>query len=412
VTQGRRAQRYTIQGEIGQGGMSIIYQAFDHLLQHPVALKVLKPAYVNERQRFLNEAYVTGLLDHPHIVPVHDIGEDETGCPYFTMKWIRGETLGHHLELARDPTRALDSLERFLGIFHKICDAVAFAHSRGIIHRDIKPDNILIGQFGEVYLLDWGLARVIRPSAFAQLSPPLAEVFRQDFDPRDTLIGTLEYASPEQAHGHHHQIDERTDIFLLGALIYYILIGRAPFAVEDGSVPERVRLAQSAQIRPPEEVAPRACLPPGISAIAMRALSREPRHRYPSVIALQDDVRRFLHSGLYLPTKTFSQGSLVVREGDAGEDAYIIVSGRCEVYQTVNGEKEVLCVMGPGDVFGETAILSSKPRTASVVALEDLTVLTVTADILASEMGLDSWAGRFARALAQRFHNGTVRRWR
>ena len=123
-------------------------------------------------------------------------------------------------------------------------------------------------------------------------------------------------------------------------------------------------------------------------------------------------MRRFLHSGLYLPSKTFSQGSLVVREGDAGEDAYIIVSGRCEVYQTVNGQKEVLCVMGPGEVFGETAILSSKPRTASVVALEDLTVLTVTADILASEMGLDSWAGRFARALAQRFHDGTVRRWR
>jgi serine/threonine protein kinase len=412
VTQDRPAKRYTLQGEIGQGGMSIIYQAFDHLLQHPVAMKVLKPAYAGERQRFLNEAYITGLLDHPHIVPVHDIGEDEAGCPYFTMKWIHGETLSHHLEAARDPTRALDSLERFLGIFHKICDAVAFAHSRGIVHRDIKPANIVIGQFGQVYLLDWGLARVIRPSALAALSPPLAQAFRQDFDPRDTLIGTLEYASPEQALGQHHQIDERTDIFLLGALLYYILIGRAPFAEEDGSLQERVLWAQSAEIRPPEEVAPRACLPPGISAIAMRAMAREPRHRYPSVVVLEDAVRRFLHSGLYLPTKTFSQGSLVMREGDAGDDAYIIVSGTCEVYKTVNGEKEVLCVMGPEEVFGETAILSSKPRTASVVALEDLTVLTVTADTLTSEMGLGSWAGRFARALAERFHDGTVRRWR
>lgn len=150
-------QRYWIEEEITRGGMAIIYKVLDTQMYRWLAMKVLRDDFASEaleRQRFLNEARITALLDHPHIIPVHELGFDDTGRPFFTMKLVHGETMEGWLKKSRDATRSFYCIESVLDVFLKVCDAVAFAHSRGVIHRDIKPSNILVGHFGEVYLMD------------------------------------------------------------------------------------------------------------------------------------------------------------------------------------------------------------------------------------------------------------------
>jgi len=190
---------YRIVSKLGAGGMGEVYLAEDTRLRRNVALKILPADVAADRvrmERFVQEAKAASALNHPNIITIYEIDQSESGH-FIAIEYIDGQTLR---ERAANSSMTVGDV---LDIAIQATSALAEAHEAGIVHRDIKPDNIIIGQFGEVYLLDWGLARVIRPSAFAQLSPPLAQAFRQDFDPRDPLIGTLEYASPEPAHGHH-----------------------------------------------------------------------------------------------------------------------------------------------------------------------------------------------------------------
>jgi tRNA A-37 threonylcarbamoyl transferase component Bud32 len=408
-----RWSQYTLEGPIARGGMATLYKVIDHRIGRRVAMKILNEAFAQnsiERKRFFNEARIMAELDHPNIVPVHDLGHDEMGRPFFTMKLVRGETLTRKLAGVHDITFSLDAFAPCLEIFLKVCDAVAFAHSRGVLHRDIKPDNILIGSFGEVYLMDWGLACIARPERFETgdtvLSPSVSD---PALDPKGQVAGTFHYMAPEQAYGRNQLLDERTDIFLLGATLYYILTGRPPYPpMKD--VQAALSLAREAQIVPPDQSARWSCLPPAISLIAMKAMARDPAKRFQSIAELQLAVRRFLHGGFHLPTKTFAAGSIIMEEGAPGDAAYVIVRGTCQVFRILRGKKFVLRRMGPGEVFGETAILSSRPRSASVEALEELTVMVVTAELLTEELGLNTWVGTFAKTLAERFREADERR--
>ena len=405
-----RTARYTSMGEIAAGGMGHIHRVLDHQLDRVSAMKVLDEriaAMPVERQRFVDEARITGRLDHPNIVPVHELSEAIPGePPRFVMKLVEGATLSDELERAREGAHGFDWMPRFLRIFLKVCDGVAFAHSRGVVHRDLKPANILIGTFGEVYVMDWGLARVLRPEAFAHgVDSPRSDHGRV-VDPDGMAVGTLQYLSPEQARGENALVDERTDVFLLGGVLYYILTGQAPYA--NLEPPQAISAAQKRNLRSPEIVDPSG-LHPQICQITMKALALDPKDRYQSVAELQAAVDRFLHGGLYLPHRSFPRGATIVAEGAIGAEAFIIVRGTCEAYKLVDGSRVSLRRMGPGDVFGEMAVLSSKPRSASVEALEELTVMVVTAEILAKELGISAWMGGFVMTLAERFREADER---
>jgi eukaryotic-like serine/threonine-protein kinase len=243
---GSRFGAYEVLHELGHGGRGVVYRVSDPELNRPLAVKVLRPELHGQAdavQRFLEEAQVTGQLQHPGIVPVHAIGRLADGRPYFAMKLVQSRTLA--VLLTERPSPAHD-LPRFLGIFEQVCQAVAYAHSRGVVHRDLKPSNVMVGAFAEVQVMDWGLAKVLT-SEVASREPPQGE--RGESAPAGPeavrtvrteatglssadglVVGTPAYMAPEQARGEVEQLDPRADVFGLGAVLCEILTGLPPYA--------------------------------------------------------------------------------------------------------------------------------------------------------------------------------------
>ena len=292
---------------LGVGGMGIVYRAHQTELGRPIAYKRLIDAPSEEmRARFVREARLTAQLDHPNIVPVHLLDPGSDGAPSgYAMKLVEGRTLADLISEAREQVRRgepLDdehALEARLEHFLKVCDAIAFAHDRGIIHRDLKPANVMIGPFGAVYVMDWGIARPIGPSAVAAGDAsadapwtPGAEGDGQ-LTRYGALIGSPRYMSPEQALGKNDELDARSDQYALGLLLHE-LIALAP-AVSAASELAAVEAATRGERAPLGAVDGRPGRPPKeLQAIVARATALAPAARYPSVRALADDVRRFL----------------------------------------------------------------------------------------------------------------------
>ncbi len=311
------------------------------------------------------------------------------------MKLVMGIGFDRWLADRTHPPGSSERLEQGLEILLKVCDAVAYAHHRGVIHRDIKPENIMVADFGQVYLMDWGLARLTRTVPASGAASQMNAV---------GAVGTPQYMAPEQARGNPEEMDERSDVFGLGAILYELVSGRLPYGEEtDGDVV--LGLAADGKVVPVEQ----AVLGLGVSrrmcGIVNRAVAPDPAKRYPSVIALQEDLRAFLIGGLHLPRKVFAPGSTIIREGDAGDEAYMIVSGSCRVFRKVDAEEETLLTMGPGDVFGEMALLLDEPRAASVQAIERTSVMVLDKATMQEGLGFGGWTGALVRALAQRYHN-------
>ena len=398
-------QRFEIIGAIGTGGMGVVHEVYDRVMFRQVAMKVMHSHLVenpDHRRRFLQEAHITGQLDHPNIVPVYDVGTIDQDRAFIIMKLIDGETLSRLLQPSRDQQLIGPPLEEFLQIFLKICDAIDFAHSRGIIHRDLKPSNIMVGAHGEVYVMDWGIAMIIDSAAqrAAQALPGGSPGAMQIS--AGSAMGTAAYMAPEQAESRVEDIDARTDVFGLGGILYEILTGQPPHPGDKPAI--QLQMARAGEVMEPERAAPRRRLPPGLCHIAMRALAWNKQDRHPDVRSLKEDVRAFLRGGGWFHTLRFEPGTVIVKEGDNAESAYIINEGYCEVYKRAkDGARQVLRRLGPGEVFGETGILTDKPRTASVRALEHVTATVITGEALGYEMAEKGWLSAFVKALAERF---------
>jgi len=384
--------------ELGRGGIGRIHAATDRNLLRHVALKRIDkklaevPMY---KEGFIAEAQMTGQLEHPNIVPVHELSVGAGGIPYFTMKLVQGVGLDKWL---RDPFRPPGSTERLeegLEIFLKVCDAVAYAHHRGVIHRDLKPENIMIASFGQVYLMDWGLARLTKTRP--------ASGSRSQMEARGP-VGTPHYMAPEQARGNPADMDERSDIFGLGAVLYEIVSGKIPYG-EHRSAQAILACAKAGQVVPIDQVTQDIGVSKNIRSIIDKATAPDPKDRYQTVVELQSAVRGFLRGGLHLPRKAFAPGTIIIREGDAGDAAYMIVSGRCRAYRTVEGRQETLAHMTAGDVFGEMALLLDEPRAATVEAVDKVAVLVLDKNTLNEGLGIGGWTGSLVHALAQRFHD-------
>jgi serine/threonine-protein kinase len=235
------AGRYELLGEIARGGMGVVLRARDRVLNRDLAVKMLleehrdNPYFI---RRFLEEAQIAGQLQHPCVVPIHELGKVADGRPFFAMKLVKGRTLR---ELLQERSAHGQDLPRFLGIFQQVCQAVAYVHSKRVIHRDLKPANIMVGNFNEVQVMDWGLAKVLdhpadKPAPKKESVTPLASVVESGRTPGaaalsqvGSALGTYAYMPPEQAQGATDQIDERADVFGLGAILCEILTGHPPY---------------------------------------------------------------------------------------------------------------------------------------------------------------------------------------
>jgi eukaryotic-like serine/threonine-protein kinase len=401
--------RFLDEGEIARGGMGTIHRVFDNRLLRYEAMKRLDAGAEQEPtlvSHFVEEAQITGQLDHPNIVPVYNLRQRDDESPYFfTMKLVKGrdfgklmDELGHHRLKGRN-------LEYLLQVFIKVCDAVAFAHSRGVLHCDLKPDNVMVGDHGQVYLMDWGLAMTEAERAYRQQlkRDPTSLQGGPLHEHHDSVMvrGTPAYMAPEQAWGRLHEFDERTDIFGLGGILYRMLTLASPRAGR--TLGEAVRKARYEVITPPEQLIPDLVLPPELCRITMKALHHEQHKRYACVDDFKEDIHQFLRGGGWFSTKTFQADDIIIREGDSAGAAYVIVEGQCQAYKEMGDERIPLRTMGPGEVFGETGVFTSKPRTASVVALTEVTLKVVTRSALEEELLRNEWMGKFVRALAERF---------
>ncbi len=287
------------------GGVGEVWVALDMQLHREVALKELQQRHHGEaakRDRFLVEGHVTGVLEHPGIVPVYAMGLDAERHPYYAMRLIRGDSLRQAIKKFHGDKHVADRFRRgdsdfrdLLRRFSDVCVTVAYAHSRGVLHRDLKPDNVMLGKYGETYVVDWGMARIVgaRAEDFSLVSedvvrPALANV--ESATRYGSAMGTPGFMSPEQAAGQTDDIGVATDVYSLGAILYYMLANRAPILGD--RLTEFLRKVAAGEFPPPQEINPAA--PNQLCAICVKAMATRPGDRYTSARALSADVERWL----------------------------------------------------------------------------------------------------------------------
>lgn len=379
---------------IGKGGQATVRRVHDKKLDRTLAMKVLHPELcgrADEVGRFVDEARITAGLEHPHVPAVHDLGVGDDGAHFFTMKLVEGETLAELLSPKKFDASDDFQLYRALQVLIKVCEAVAFAHSRGVIHCDLKPSNVMVGSHGQVYVMDWGISRRLKTLGGG-----------------DTILGTLGYMSPEQARGENDRLDARTDVYALGAMLYRIVVGFPPYHAQ--SKDEGLGLAKSGAVFPPEEQARGRSMSRRLLEISLRALAKKREARHASVDQLQGELESYVRGAARFPEQTFEKGDVIVTEGDDADCAFLIRAGSVEASRKVRGKKKALRVMGVGELFGESAILDRQPRTATVKALEPTRVAVLSKSSLAEEMGRADVLSLALTSVLQRFHDLDRRR--
>jgi serine/threonine-protein kinase len=297
-------QRFRVLRPHARGGLGAVFVALDSELNREVAVKQILDRHADDptsRQRFLLEAEVTGGLEHPGIVPVYGLGTYADGRPYYAMRFIRGDSLKEAIDrfhsdetMKRDPSRRSLELRKLLRRFLDVCNAIEYAHSRGVLHRDLKPGNIIVGKHGETLVVDWGLAKATgrgegaEPSEERPLTPSSSGGSAETLP--GSALGTPAYMSPEQARGEIESLGRRSDVYSLGATLYCLLTGRP--SQEGGDIGEVLRRVQHGESTPPRQLDP--SIDKALEAVCCKAMAPLPEDRYGSCRELAEDIDRWL----------------------------------------------------------------------------------------------------------------------
>ncbi|OVE82645.1 hypothetical protein BVY04_00350 [bacterium M21] len=398
--------RYIVRRQIARGGMGILFSVYDRDFQRHSAMKVLRPDAKKDLslvRTFVREARITAQLEHPNIVPVHDVGRLAEEGPFFVMKHVHGESLNRiiaHVE--REDPEYLEkyNMTAMLEIFRKVCDAIAYAHAKKILHRDIKPHNIMVGDFGEVYLMDWGLAKSIG-EVTTELN--LAEILGHPSVPGTIVLkGSPGYMSPEQAGRGNQMLDERSDIFLLGSTLYHMFTYFPPYI--GTSISNILKSARECDyLHPNEATSSPLQMPEDLSRIIEKCMAMRKQDRYQNVEELIEDVDALIYGKMESQYRMYAAGEALLCEGEEGSECYIIESGKVEIYKEEGGSKIVLNELGPGDILGEMALITHDVRSATAVALEDSEVLVLNDLMFQKNLSrLPMWMNNAVMTLAQR----------
>ncbi len=364
-----RIGNYDILSVLGEGGMGTVYLAHDPVLDRDVALKVLRPDVFSAEfaERLSEEAIVTGRLAHPGIVPVHQLGYDKTWGPWYTMKLVQGRPLSDILEGLRDRKPREEEawpLTALLGAFARVCEAIAFSHFNDVVHRDLKPGNIMLGEFGEVLVLDWGLARTLgekrKRGETKQIVAPAEGGLTRD----GIIVGTPGYMSPEQAAGMGTLVGPPSDVYSLGTILYEILTLQPPVDTSDPD--EALRATLKAEIIPVHKRGPGRFAPRALCQIVEHAMDADPAKRYPTARELARAVDEFLAGRV--PWRDVSEGK--------GAEAWDQVSGRW-----ARKGRDLVCA------GGQSARVVAVPRVTGDIRLE----FTLSADVDRSTWEASVW---------------------
>jgi serine/threonine protein kinase len=408
----RQHGRYIVRDQLARGGMGVIYTVYDQDLRRTTAMKVLPPQILHQEPKvssFIEESRITAQLEHPNIVPIHEIGVIEgSSLPYYTMKLIDGEPLTNVIRMVarEDPDYVRHyTRHRLLDIFLKVCNAVAYAHSHGVIHRDIKPENIMVGKFGEVLLMDWGLAKYVDAednTAFEEAQDSSQIIEHNPSRTEDGVIkGSLAYIAPEQVLGEPSAIDKKTDIFLLGGTLYQIFTHLPPY--EGENMMDVLQRAELCQYEVPSKRNPRAQIPKAVERIILHAMAPTKDKRYASCQDLIDDVEAFLAGRRSGGIRQFRVGQEIIKAGDDSKETFVIISGKAKVHRNVNGRNMTIAEIGAGEIVGEMAGISQGARTATVTATEDTEALIITYELMLDELRkLPPWMEKIVFSLADR----------
>lgn len=363
VVRTRSGRELVIERELGRGGMGVVYLVHDAQLRRQAALKLMRRGGGPQRlERFRREAAITAHLAHPGVPPVYESGATEDGKEYLLLRYVAGRALSELLGRV-DRTRAR---HRWLGrrgpwapprellqVLVRVGETLAYAHSRGILHRDLKPDNVMVGAFGEVMVMDWGLARDAREERdlAASASPPGA--------PRETLVGTVAYMAPEQAR--EEEVDQRADVFAVGAILHELLTGRPPFA--GAEFMDALEQARRGEVRRARDLVREVA--PELDAIAARATAPDPRDRYASAVEFTDDLRAYLE-GRPVSVHRYGPGEWARRQLRAHPTIAValalLVAGVLAVAQTERRVRQEQVRAARFDALTAWADLERRPR--------------------------------------------------
>lgn len=409
----KKPDRYRKLDLLGEGVAAKVHGVFDTYLRRVVAHKQLNREHLQSPdlvQTFINEMVLMGSLSHPGILPVYDAVLNDNGDPAYIMALAEGKSLDRLMQIdARSGDGQPLPLGKAVRILAKVSETLTYAHDRGVLHLDMKPENVVLGRYGEVVIMDWGAAYVYDNSKYTQTYKAIAgkiKVGSLGVENKDLVMGTPMYMSPEQLQGSRSSLTPASDVFSVGVMFYQMLTGRLPF--KGDTLKKMVDCIRNDDPPPVHEV--NSDIPLNLSRLCLKMLQKDPMVRYRNFVEVRAAIDDYQRSAAGFPTRRYRAGDVIFREGEPGDYVCILLSGRVGISVAGDdGEREIAQV-GINEPFGELAVLTGQRRSATATAKESSVVRIIDRQEIIGEIDkLSPWVGEIVSALTERLLDMNVR---